>query len=156
MKQLEVNNMEPTDVQDQKFKVKFRGYDTQEVDAYLEKVSKELNMRVREVNQLQGQLDDLRSDIEKRELDIEARREQANKEIAIVEEQCATMIKDARITADKILKDARIELTNLKSEIETTKNLKNQLEQYFESFLEFNTRLIKLWKKEVEKREEFK
>lgn len=148
--------MEPMDVQNQKFKVKFRGYDTQEVDGYLEKVSKELSMRVREVTQLQGQFDDLKSEVEKRELDIEGQRKRAVKEIAEVEEKCAAMIKDARITADNILKDARIELTNLKNEIETTKNLKKQLEQYFESFLEFNTRLIKLWKKEVEKREDFK
>jgi cell division initiation protein len=148
--------MEPMDIQNQKFKVKFRGYDAQEVDGYLEKVSQELNTRVRENTQLQRQLEDLKSEVEKRELDIKAKREQAAKEIAEVEERCAAMIKDARLTADKILKDARMELANLKNEIETTKNLKNQLEQYFESFLEFNTRLMKLWKKEVEKREDLK
>jgi cell division initiation protein len=140
--------VEPADIQDRKFKIKFRGFDVKEVDEFLQAVAKELEERIRENKYLQEKVADLTSQLEaipQKDMEDHKRR------IAEVEEKSASMIKEARIAAEEILKDARLELNKLYAEIENTKKLKIQLEKYFESFLEFNSKLLRMWKQEVEK-----
>jgi cell division initiation protein len=140
--------IEPADIQNQTFKIKFRGYDAKEVEAFLQSVAKEFEEKVRENKYLQEKMADLKSQLEaipQHEMENHKRR------IAEVEEKSASMIKEARIAADEILKDAKLELNKLYGEIENTKKLKIQLEKYFESFLEFNSKLLRMWKREVEK-----
>jgi cell division initiation protein len=142
--------IEPAEIQDRKFKIKFRGFDVKEVEAFLQTVAKELEERIRENKYLQEKMAELTSQLEaipQHEMENHKRR------IAEVEEKSASMIKEARLTADEILKDARLELNKLYAEIENTKKLKIQLEKYFESFLEFNSKLLRMWKREVEKGE---
>lgn len=145
---------EPVDINNQSFKVRFRGFDTKEVEAFRQAVAKELEERTQENKSLQqkiaesqreiSELKSLLGDREKAEMEAKRRR-------AEVEEACASMLKAARLTAEEILKDARIELDNIKVEIENTRRFKDQIEKYFESFLEFNIKLLKTWKKEVDK-----
>jgi len=142
--------IEPAEIQDRKFKIKFRGFDVKEVEAFLQTVAKELEERIRENKYLQEKMADLTSQLE---AIPQHEMENHKKRIAEVEEKSASMIKEARLTADEILKDARLELDKLYAEIENTKKLKIQLEKYFESFLEFNSKLLRMWKREVEKGE---
>jgi cell division initiation protein len=140
--------IEPADIQDRKFKIKFRGFDVKEVDEFLQTVAKELEERIRENKYLQEKVADLTSQLEaipQKDMEDHKRR------IAEVEEKSASMIKEARIAAEEILKDAKLELNKLYAEIDNTKKLKIQLEKYFESFLEFNSKLLRMWKREVEK-----
>jgi cell division initiation protein len=142
--------IEPAEIQDRKFKIKFRGFDVKEVEAFLQTVAKELEERIRENKYLQEKMADLTSQLE---AIPQHEMENHKKRIAEVEEKSAAMIKEARVAADEILKDARLELNKLYAEIENTKKLKIQLEKYFESFLEFNSKLLRMWKREVEKGE---
>jgi len=96
----------------------------------------------------QDEVDQLKSVLaEKEKTDPEVLKQR----LAEVEETCSYMVKEARMTADEILKDARIELKNLKAEIESTNNFKRQLQQFFESFLDFNVKLLRMWKTEADK-----
>ncbi|MBN2467572.1 MAG: DivIVA domain-containing protein [Deltaproteobacteria bacterium] len=47
----------PVDIQQQQFAVKFRGYDIQEVDAFLETVASELEEQIKRVNELRDELE---------------------------------------------------------------------------------------------------
>lgn len=140
--------IETADIQDRKFKIKFRGFDVKEVDEFLQTVAKELEERIRENKYLQEKVADLTSQLE---AIPQHEMENHKKRIAEVEEKSASMIKEARIAAEEILKDAKLELNKLYAEIDNTKKLKIQLEKYFESFLEFNSKLLRMWKREVEK-----
>ena len=145
---------EPGDINNQSFKVRFRGFDTKEVEAFRQAVAKELEERTQENKSLQekiaenqreiAELKSLLGDREKAELEAKRRK-------AEIEETCASMLKEARLTAEEILKGARIERDNINVEIENTRKFKDQSEKYFESFLEFNIKLLKMWKKEVDK-----
>jgi len=140
--------IEPVDIKNQRFKVKFRGFDVKAVDSFLQSVAEELEEEIEENQALQDEIDQLKSILaEKEKTDPEILKQR----LAEVEETCSYMVKEARLTADEILKDARIELSNLKAEIESTKNFKKQLEQFFESFLDFNTKLLRMWKTEADK-----
>lgn len=140
--------IETADIEDRKFKIKFRGFDVKEVDEFLQTVAKELEERIRENKYLQEKVADLTSQLE---AIPQHEMENHKKRIAEVEEKSASMIKEARIAAEEILKDAKLELNKLYAEIDNTKKLKIQLEKYFESFLEFNSKLLRMWKREVEK-----
>jgi len=145
---------EPVDINNQSFKVRFRGFDTKEVEAFRQAVAKELEERTQENKSLQEKIAESQREIaELKSLlgDREKAEREAKRRRAEVEEACASMLKEARLTAEEILKDARIELDNIKVEIENTRRFKDQIEKYFESFLEFNIKLLKTWKKEVDK-----
>ena len=146
--------MEPVDINNQSFKVRFRGFDTKEVEAFRQAVAKELEERTQENKSLQGRIIESQREIEKLKSllgDSEKAELEAKRRKAEIEETSASMLKEARLTAEEILKGARIELDNIKVEIENTRKFKDQIEKYFESFLEFNIKLLKMWKKEVDK-----
>lgn len=140
--------LEPEDIRNHQFKVRFRGYDVKEVGEFLQSAADELESKIQDATRLQEQIDRINTEIKSKEQEEEARMKKAAKELADIELQCANMLKEARITADEILKDAKIELDNIKGEIESTRRLKEQLDKYFRSFINFNMRLFDLWQKE--------
>lgn len=140
--------LEPEDIRNHQFKVRFRGYDVKEVGEFLQSAADELESKLQDATRLQEQIDRINTEIKSKEQEEEARMKKAAKELADIELQCAKMLKEARITADEILKDAKIELKNIKGEIESTRRLKEQLDKYFRSFVDFNTKLLDLWQKE--------
>ncbi|MBN2514814.1 MAG: DivIVA domain-containing protein [Deltaproteobacteria bacterium] len=142
--------IEPADIRNRKFKIKFRGFDVKEVDEFLQALAKELEERIRDNKNLQEKMAELSSQLE---ATPQNDMENYKRHVAEVEDTSASMIKKARVTADEILEDARLELNKIYAEIENTKRLKSQLEKYFESFLEFNSKLLRMWKREVEKGE---
>ena len=63
-----------------------------------------------------------------------------------IEERCALMIREARIAADEIVTHARDDARRIITEIDRLQNLKEQLERYLESFLDFNSSMLEVWK----------
>lgn len=147
--------MEPEDVRNHQFKVRFRGFDVKEVESFVQSAADELELRIQETTQLQEEIAQINATIKSKAHEEEERMRKSAKELADVEQKSANMMKEARITADEILKDAKIELANIKGEIESTRRLKEQLDKYFKSFVDFNAKLFELWKKESEKTVEF-
>ena len=147
--------MEPEDVRNHQFKVRFRGFDVKEVESFVQSAADELELRIQETTQLHEEIAQINATIKSKAHEEEERMRKSAKELADVEQKSANMMKEARITADEILKDAKIELANIKGEIESTRRLKEQLDKYFKSFVDFNAKLFELWKKESEKTVEF-
>jgi cell division initiation protein len=107
------------DVQDQKFRVAFRGFDPVEVDAFLQRVSDELERLVEE-------RDGLRSELEGEK---KARRilEEALASARTVQEgllerargEAEVTVSQARLRADRILAEANEELLRIRREVQT-------------------------------------
>ena len=147
--------MEPEEIRNFQFKTRFRGFDAKEVGEFLQSAADELELRIQEATRLQEEIERINAAIKNREQEEQERMIKAARELADVEQQCANMMKEARTTSEEILRNAKIELTNIKSEIESTRKLKDQLDKYFRSFIDFNTKLFELWKKESEETVDF-
>jgi cell division initiation protein len=150
----------PLDIQQQKFKVKFRGYDAQEVETFLEMVSEDVESLLKEYNTLRAELRKIEvklADYRENERAIQQtimttqkvsddlkRNAQREAELLISEAKVAgeKSISDARTQADKMVTDSRIELEKMRSEINDLKSKKMECEFAFKSMLEGQLRLL--------------
>lgn len=150
----------PLDIQQQKFKVKFRGYDAQEVETFLEIVSEDVESLLKEYNTLRAELKKIEAklaDYRENERAIQQtimttqkvsddlkRNAQREAELLISEAKVEgeKSINDARAQADKIVADSRIELEKMRSELNDLKNKKMECELTFKSMLESQLRLL--------------
>jgi len=141
-------NMDSFDISTRRFKVRFRGFDIGEVDAFLETVAGKLQETQSEITRLKTENARLRVVLREKEREILSERQQQGSEtIGEIEERCTLMIKEAGIAADEIVARAREDARGLVTEIDRLQNLKQQLEKYLESFLDFNSNLLEVWKK---------
>ena len=150
----------PLDIQQQKFKVKFRGYDAQEVETFLEMVSEDVESLLKEYNILRDELKKIEAklaDYRENERAIQQtimttqkvsddlkRNAQREAELLISEAKVAgeKSINDARAQADKMVTDSRIELEKMRSELNDLKNKRMECEHAFKSMLEGQLRLL--------------
>jgi len=150
----------PLDIQQQKFKVKWRGYDVQEVETYLEMVAEDVESLLREHNKLKDetqkhetQLADFRENersiqqtimtTQKISDDLK-RNAQKESELIISEAKVESekIINDARTQAEKILGNSREEIEKKRSELSDLKNKKLECELSFKNMLESQLRLL--------------
>lgn len=149
--------LSPVDIRQQHFTVKmFRGFDPQEVDAFLDDVAEDYELLLRETATLKEQLssheersrgvadtertlkdtlvttqrlsDDLKENA-KREAQLIVREAGLNAETLGKEARlnAETLVKEARLTAEKLLEEARAEEAKLLTEIQTLKRTRRQL-----------------------------
>jgi cell division initiation protein len=151
----------PLDIQQQKFKVKFRGYDAQEVETFLEMVSEDVESLLKEYTMLKTELKKIEeklADYRENERAIQQtimttqkvsddlkRNAQREAELLISEAKVEgeKSISDARTQADKMVTDSRIELEKMRSELNDLKNKRMECEFAFKSMLESQLRLLK-------------
>ena len=134
----------PLDVSSQMFKVKFRGFDTTEVDNFLRLVADELEDQTRENRLLKGKVAEMEAIVAEYK-DEEAARLRETEE---TQQRCEEMIAKAQENANEMLENARVEAERLEERVAQLKSEKNKLEAYFESFLKFNIELLRTWNKE--------
>ena len=151
----------PLDIQQQKFKVKWRGYDVQEVETYLEMVAEDVDSLLKEYNKLKDETQKYETqlaDFRENERSIQQtimttqkiaddlkRNAQKESELIISEAkvEAEKIINDARAQAEKILGDCREETEKKRSEISDLKNKKLECELSFRNMLESQLRLLK-------------
>ena len=151
----------PLDIQQQKFKVKWRGYDAQEVETYLEMVAEDVESLLRGYNKLKDELkkcDTLLVDYRENERSIQQtimttqkvsddlkRNAQREAELIISEAkvEAEKISNDAKTQAEKILGNSREEIENKRSEINDLRNRKLECELSFKNMLESQLRLLK-------------
>lgn len=151
----------PLDIQQQKFKVKWRGYDAQEVETYLEMVAEDVESLLRGYNKLTDELkkcDTLLVDYRENERSIQQtimttqkvaddlkRTAQREAELIISEAkvEAEKISNDAKTQAEKILGNSREEIENKRSEINDLRNRKLECELSFKNMLESQLRLLK-------------
>ena len=151
-----VNNLTPLDIQQQKFRTKFRGFDIQEVDLFLNQMAdafeallKENENRKEEILRLQSEIQGFknREDTFKRALlnsqkVIEQMKDNAQKSAELV-------IADAEVKAEKILNRAHNRLAQLHEDISELKRQRMQIEMQIRSIIESHTKLLDIGTEEA-------
>ncbi|MCF8067277.1 MAG: DivIVA domain-containing protein [Desulfobacterales bacterium] len=139
----------PLDIQQQQFNVRFRGFDIQEVDNFLEQMANAFESLQNEAVSLNEEIERLqfeskgykeREETFKRALlnsqkVLEQMKENANKSAELI-------IADAEIKAEKILQKAHNRLAQLHDDITELKRQRVQIEIEIRSILESHTKLL--------------
>lgn len=141
----------PLDIQQQKFSVRLRGFDVREVDAFLEKISEDLEDFIRENALLRKELDSVKAE------NIEFRdREQSFKKAMVsaqemleqmkanAEKEGELIISEAQMKAEKILNSVDGRLQQLHVDISELKRQRSQLDVELRSVLEAHARLLNI------------
>lgn len=142
----------PLDIQQQQFKGKmFGGLDSEDVDAFLQMVSGEMEDLIRENTELREQSRRTAADMEEMKQKEASLRETMLAAQKITEEMKANaqkeanlLISEAELKAEKILADAERTLAELKNQIQDLKREKLQFETALKSLLDTHYKLLTL------------
>lgn len=151
----------PLDIQQHQFSVRFRGFDIQEVDDFLEQIAQTLeglyeeNERLHEENQL---LKQERTEFEAREeamnqsvTDSEKRIEQMNE---AARKSAEMIVADAENKAEQILNKASGRLAQVQEDIIQLKGQRIQFEVQLRSIIEAHSKLFDLGKNQMQIRDD--
>jgi cell division initiation protein len=141
----------PLDIQQQRFRVRFRGYDTKEVDTFLELLANELAESAREANMLHDELrlkEQELAEYRDREKSIQETLHVAQK---IREDMQETAKREAQLTlrhaqqeAEKLLMSGHVRLTKLLEEITALKAQRLHLEEEIRASAERHLKLVEM------------
>jgi cell division initiation protein len=139
----------PMDIRQQQFRVRFRGFDRQEVDTFLASVAEDYERLVKENVLLKEQL----AALEERSHGIE-QREKLLQDTLLTTQRLAEEMKDgakreanllvreAELQGDKLLEEARAEEAKIKAEIFALKRTRRQLAEGLRVTLDMYQRLV--------------
>jgi len=150
-------SLTPLDIQQQQFRIRFRGFDVREVDRFLEQVSESLAAMHAENKSLKEELRRLklenqgykeREETFKRAMlnsqkVLEQMKENARKSAEII-------IADAEVKAEKILNRAHNRLSQLHEDIAELKRQRMQIEVQIRSIIESHTKLLEIGKESMD------
>ena len=143
----------PIDIQQQQFKIRIRGFDIREVDAFLEQVAETFE-RLQKGNQILG------DEVRRLELEIQGyrKREETFKRALLNSQKVLDQMKDnarksaelviaeAEVKAEKILNKAHNRLAQLHEDIAELKRQRTQIEVQISSIIEAHSRLLEIGK----------
>jgi cell division initiation protein len=146
-------NLTPLDIQQQKFKIKFRGFDIREVDAFLEQVANVFEG-------MQRTHKDLQEEVRRLELEIQGyrKREETFKRALLNSQKVLDQMKEnarksaeliiaeSEVKAEKILNKAHNRLAQLHEDISELKRQRMQIEVQIGSIIEAHSRLLEISK----------
>ena len=137
------------DILNREFPLRFRGYDTDEVDTFLEEVAKEMASLNRENNRLNEEIVRLRKEMEElKEKEAELRQAvlSAHRLAEDMREQLVgerkLLVEKAKVEVDKILASAGNELSRIQGRVEELRRVKKELVTKLKATLEGYLRLI--------------
>jgi cell division initiation protein len=154
-------NITPLDIQSRQFRVKFRGFDVKEVDAFLEQVAEALRTLSENLERTERALK--RS---QREVTAYREREETFKSALInsqtvmeqmksnAEKSAALIIGDAEVKAEKLLQRAHKRLSQLHEDIAELKRQRQQIESQIQAIIETHTKLLESGKEEMKVHDE--
>ena len=146
-------NLTPLDIQQQKFKTKFRGFDVREVDAFLEQIANAFEG-------LHRTHKDQQEEVRRLELEIQGyrKREETFKRALLNSQKVLDQMKDnarksaelilaeAEVKAEKILNKAHNRLAQLHEDISELKRQRMQIEVQISSIIEAHSKLLEISK----------
>lgn len=145
----------PLVVRQKEFSTRFRGFDVQEVDIFLEDVAKEMESQGRTIEQLSEEkhrLDLENQGYRKRENSMKNAMIQSQKVIDQMKENAKkssqALIANAEVEAEKILSRAHNRLSQLHSDIIELKRQRIQLEMQISAVLESHSKMLEMTKEE--------
>jgi cell division initiation protein len=150
-------SLTPLDIQQQQFKVRFRGFDIREVDRFLEQLSEA-------VAALQNDNKNLREEIRRLKLETQGykEREETFKRAMLNSQKVLEQMKDnarksaeiiiadAEVKAEKILNRAHNRLSQLHEDISELKRQRMQIEVQIRSIIEAHSKLLEIGKEGME------
>ncbi len=142
----------PRDIQNQEFKKVLRGYDSVEVDAYLEMLSEEFESLVKANKALQVKLaqyeDELKeTPVKPAENVVEPVPEpepEMQAETRVDDSKAQQLIREAEIKANDIISGAHRDLEQIRDEVETLKKQKNAFTRKIKQLLKAQFELVKI------------
>jgi cell division initiation protein len=139
----------PLEVKKQEFKKAMRGFDPDEVNAFLEMVSEELESLIREKNQLTDEVLKLRTqlrDYQNVEKTLQETLVSAQESIKESKQnttrQAEMIVREAELKAEKILEDAKLRLAEMKNELVVVRAQKDSFARRLKHLLESQLDLI--------------
>ena len=150
-------NLTPLDIQQQQFRLRFRGFDVREVDRFLEKMADALNA-------LQTDNKNLREEIRRLKLETQGykEREETFKRAMLnsqkvleqmkdnARKSAEVIIADAEVKAEKILNRAHNRLSQLHEDIAELKRQRMQIEVQIRSIIEAHSKLLEIGKESMD------
>ena len=139
----------PLDIQQQQFRIRFRGFDVREVDSFLERIADEFKVLVsegankqREFERLGREIQECRSR-EKTFKEAMANARKALEDMRInAEKEADLIVAEAEMKAEKILSMAHNRLTQLHEDISELKRQRMQLEVELGTILEAHRKVL--------------
>jgi len=139
----------PLDIRKQEFKKSMRGFDPEEVEAFLIMVADELEIVLREKNQQSDELIKLRTQLHDYQQVEHTLRETLMKATSTVEEsrfnslrEAELRIHEAELQAERIIENAKEELQELRSEINLLRAQKESFSRRLRHLLESQIELL--------------
>ncbi|MEW5949039.1 MAG: DivIVA domain-containing protein [Thermodesulfobacteriota bacterium] len=133
----------PMDIQQQEFRVRFRGFDTREVDSFLELVAEELKEALHENSALKDEVKRLRetqANFEEKEKTFQTAFVSAQRVVdemkANAERQAKLIVTQAELEAKKMVESAHVQAAQVQEEINRLKRQKAQMEYRVKAFIE--------------------
>jgi cell division initiation protein len=151
----------PLDIQQQRFTIRFRGYNTSEVDSFLDQVADSF-VAIKSENEI------LKEKIHQREVENQEHksREESFKRVMLNSQQVLEEMKEgarkssellvaqAQVDADKIINSAHEKLAKLHDEINELKRQRVQFKTQLQSIIQTHSELIEIGNFEFEKPED--
>ncbi|GBE15613.1 septum site-determining protein DivIVA [bacterium BMS3Abin14] len=149
--------LSPLDIQSQQFRVKMRGYETREVDNFLEMVAAEFEELIRENGKLKEKLARLTN-----QLDELRQREQTLKETMITAQkvtgdmkmaarkEAELIISEAELKAERTIDDAHRKLAVISDQIMEIRRLRAQFEVQIKSAAESHLKILEISSEAIE------
>jgi cell division initiation protein len=145
----------PIDIEQQQFRVKFRGFDMAEVDAFLDVVAEQMDSLIRENINLKEEMKKLSEEadaIRNKEKLINDTMVNCQKIAADLkanaEKEAELIVAQARAEAERVIAEAHHRLARIKEDILDAKKRKIQFETALRSMAESHLKILELEMKE--------
>ena len=154
-------DISPIDIQNRQFRVKFRGFDVKEVDAFLEQVAevfralidqterteRALARNQREVKAYREREETFKTALLNSQKVLEEMKSNAKKSADLI-------MADAEVKAEKLLQSAHKRLSQLHEDIAELKRQRQQVESEIQSIIETHTKILETGKEEMKAHDE--
>jgi len=153
--------MNPVEIQERQFKIKFRGFDVREVDDFLERVARTYEGALAENQKLKEEINKINQNLEEhrhREKTFQRTLQNSHKVLEQLKKNARKsselIISDAEGKAERILNRAYNRLSQLHEDIAQLKRQRMQIQQQIRTIVETHSRMLDMSEQEMQAMEE--
>jgi cell division initiation protein len=150
-------SLTPLDIQQQQFRVRFRGFDIREVDRFLEQMAEQQSLMQAENKKLKEELRRFKLETQGyKEREETFKRAMLNSQKVLEQmkdnarKSAEIIIADAEVKAEKILNRAHNRLSQLHEDITELKRQRMQIEVQIRSIIEAHSKLLEIGKESMD------
>ncbi len=150
-------SLTPVDIQQQQFRVRFRGFDIREVDRFLEQAAETITSLQEENKKIKEELRRLKLESQGyKEREETFKRAMLNSQKVLEQmkdnarKSAEIIIADAEVKAEKILNRAHNRLSQLHEDISELKRQRMQIEVQIRSVIEAHSKLLEIGKESMD------